>query len=73
MFGAVSADGRALELSVLDTRTGDLLLRARARAAGEKFASAREAAAAGAAALAPLAKGRRGKAVTPQDDELPPP
>lgn len=73
VFGAVSGDGRSLELSVLDTRTGDLLLRARAHAAGERFATAREAAVAGAAALAPLAKGRRGRAVTPEADELPPP
>ncbi|MDX6769444.1 MAG: hypothetical protein SF051_07920 [Elusimicrobiota bacterium] len=73
VFGALTRRADALELTVLDARTGDLVLRVRVRPQGEAFGSAREAAAAGAAALAPLASGRRGKAVTPEPDELPPP
>ena len=73
VFATVAPDGASLELAVLETRNGDVLRRVRVRSRGERFASAREAAVAGAAALAPLAKGKRGKASAPELDELPPP
>lgn len=73
VFGTVSPRGERLELSVVDARTGELLLRARARPRGAAFASVEEAGAAGAAALAPLARGRGGEPTAPEPDELPPP
>lgn len=74
VFAALGPRSAWLELAVLDAVSGDLLLRVRARpASGGAFTSFRAAAAAGARALAPLARGSRAKPSAPEDDELPPP
>ncbi len=73
VFGTFAPKGDSLDLTVLDARSGDVLGRVRVKSDGAAFTSMREAARAAAAALAPLAKGRRGKATAPELDELPPP
>lgn len=74
VFASLGPRSAWLELAVLDATSGDLLLRVRARpASGGSFPSFRAAAAAGAQALAPLARRTRSKPSAPEDDELPPP
>ncbi|MBI2387933.1 MAG: hypothetical protein HYV14_18250 [Elusimicrobia bacterium] len=65
---------RGLEVSALDARTGDAVLRAVAHPRGEAFADAAEIADAASRALAPLASERRpARAARPDDpvDEIP--
>ncbi|MBI5247383.1 MAG: hypothetical protein HY923_09385 [Elusimicrobia bacterium] len=66
---------RTLDVSALDTRTGDAVLRSAARPRGDAFESPAEIAAAAARALAPLAAVRRApKASRPDEpplDEIP--
>lgn len=73
IYGTVTPSAEAFELAALDARSGTVVLRVRVRPKTEVFASMREAAAAGAAALAPLAKGRRARPTVPEADELPEP
>lgn len=74
VFGSLGPKAAYIELAVLDARSGDVLLRVRARpSAGSSFASYSAAAAAGAEALAPLSRRRRSKPSAPDEEELPPP
>lgn len=75
VFVTVTPDWSALDVSVLDANTGDGVLRATARARGDAFDSADEAASAAAQALAGLApeKAKAAAAATDSSDELPVP
>lgn len=75
VFLSLDPSWRSLEISAVDARTGDAVLRSAAHPKGDAFASPDEIAAAAARALAPLAAERRApKAFHPDDppvDELP--
>ncbi|MDD5305451.1 MAG: hypothetical protein PHS14_20315 [Elusimicrobia bacterium] len=74
VFLSLDPSWRSLEISALDARTGDAVLRSAAHPRGDAFASASEIADAAARALSPLAAERRApKATRPDDpsDEIP--
>lgn len=74
VFLSLDPSWRSLEISALDARTGDAVLRAAAHPRGDAFADAAEIADAAARALSPLAAERRTpKATRPDDpvDEIP--
>jgi len=75
VFLTLDPEWRALEISALDARTGEAVLRSAARPRGDAFASAQEIADAAARALASLAaERRRPKASRPNEpplDEIP--
>jgi hypothetical protein len=74
VFGALGPSASWLELTVLDARGGDVLLRVRVKpASGGSFPTFKSAAEAGAAALAPLSRRRRNAPSMPEDEDLPPP
>lgn len=75
VFLSLDPSWRTLEISALDARTGDAVLRTAAHPRGEAFSEAPEIAEAGARALAPLAAQRRkagpSRPDEPGADELP--
>lgn len=74
VFLSLDPAWRGLEVSALDARTGDAVLRSVAHPRGDAFADSAEVADAASRALAPLASERRGaKATRPGDpvDEIP--
>lgn len=75
VFLTLDPGWRTLDVSVLDVRTGDVVLRAVARPRGEAFASADEAAAGAAEALTELAPERQKAAAAAREeaDDIPVP
>jgi hypothetical protein len=74
VFLSLDPSWRALEVSALDARTGDAVLRSAAHPRADEFAGADEIADAAARALAPLsAEPRKARATRPDDptDEIP--
>lgn len=74
VFLSLDPTWRSLEVSALDARTGDAVLRAAEHPRGDAFASASEVAEAASRALSPLASERRAPRATGSEtpiDELP--
>lgn len=74
VFLSLDPSWRSLEVSALDARSGDAVLRSAAHPRGDAFADAAEVAEAAARALSPLASERRAPRATRSDvpaDELP--
>jgi hypothetical protein len=68
VFLSLDPSWRALEISALDARTGDAVLRSAAHPRGEAFVDAAEIADAAARALAPLSAVRRAPKASRSDD-----
>lgn len=73
VFVNVAPDARSLETTVLNARSGEAVLQARARPRGASFGSNDEIAAAAAQSLSSVALGRRAAAERDRAEELPPP